>query len=1109
VSDLNQRIERLSPEKRRLLESRIEERRRQFSAGRIGARPNPADPAPPSFIQERFWFLQEMEADAPIYNNPIILKIRGKLKIEVLQKSIAAVIQRHEALRTIFQRTDGDLQQIVQTQWDFQLPSIAIDRYPANRRAEMLARLKMDVIHHPFDLSRDLLLRGTVFCLQPDEYVLLLVIHHIASDFQTSNLLISEIGQAYDDFSQGAEPNLSVISIQYADYAIWQRKKYQGEFLAQKVGYWRQQLADCPAFLNLPTDRPRPPIQTYPGKRHPFFINAELTSEIRSLSLEERVTPFMILLTAFNVLLFRYSSQEDILLGSPVAGRLRSETEQMIGAFINTLVLRVNLAGNPTFKDLLQQVRTVTLMALSNQDLPFEMVVQELQPERNLSFSPFFQVMINYLGTQISPVGFTKLSVDREAVFNGKSIFDLTLLCWSEQTEIKGTFEFNLDLFDPATISKLSVHFQVLLQNFVTDPDKRISAVEMLTNTERQQLLYEWNVIPEIDPTINWVHRQFEYQVEQMPDAIALVFGEQSWTYQELNQKANQFARYLQAKGVGPDVLVGVYLPRSLEMVLAVLAIMKAGGAYIPLDSVQPTDRINQIITTAHPFLVLTDQSLSPQLSNAQIPIFCLDLNWTLVAQYDHENIATFIDPENLAYVIFTSGSTGAPKGVQICHRAVSNVIDTLARDVGINSNDYLLAVTTLTFDIAFVEIFSPLCYGATTEIISSELGKNGFQVLEKINQPEVTMMQATPATWQMVFDTGEIQNANLKILCVGDVMQPGLAKNLISSSAWVWNLYGPTETTIWSTKKQLKNETFPISIGRPIDNTQIFIVDQDRNLVPVGVYGELLIGGVGLARGYLNQPEMTAEKFIPHPFSSTPGDRLYRTGDFARFNRTGEIEFLGRKDNQVKLRGFRIELGEIEAALVTHSEIKDAVVITTKNHRAEMQLSAYIVLRNDSTLHLDEIRTFLGEKISDYMIPATILPVPSFPLTTSGKVDRNTLSTIVPPSNFPKTPFVPPQTPDEKFLAEIWKSVMVVAEIGIHDNFFEIGGHSLLATRVIARIRKKYNIELPLKTIFQNPTIAEMALVIKAAEISETKLKQTSILQVSRDHFRKKNNLK
>ncbi|HET8851594.1 MAG TPA: amino acid adenylation domain-containing protein, partial [Ktedonobacteraceae bacterium] len=849
-------------------------------------------------------------------------------------------------------------------------------------------------------------------------------------------------------------------------FETWRLQQREG--LAEHLDYWKQRLEGAPKGLELPTDRPRPPVQTFAGARYPFVLPQPLFAALETLSQQQEVTLFMTLLAAFQVLLHRYTGQDDLLVGIPIVEYPQAEDAEVIGNFVNFLVLRTSLSGNPSFQELLRRVREVTLEAYAHQHAPFEQLVATLLPERDLSHHPLFQVM--FILENASPEALEVRGPTLHSIVgdSSRTQCDLTLYLQDNVQGLRGWVAYSTDLFDATTIARLVGHWQKLLEGVVADPEQPISELPLLTDAE-QQLLVEWDATVTAYPKENCIHQLFEAQVECTPDAVAAVYKDAQLTYRELNQRANQLAHYLQKLGVGPEVLVGICAERSLDMVVGLLGILKAGGAYVPLDPTYPSERLAFMLTDAQVPVLVTQEHLTKHLPVHGLKVVCLDAEATVLAQQDKANPPPTGTADNLAYVIYTSGSTGRPKGVQILHRAVVNFLLSMRQQPGLTAEDTLLAVTTLSFDIAALEIFLPLIVGARLIVASRDVVTSGTALAEALDRSHATVMQATPITWRMLLAAGWQGNPRLKILCGGEALPQELARQLLPKAASLWNLYGPTETTIWSTVCKIEPEHELVTVGRPIANTQIYLLDAQLHLVPIGVSGELYIGGDDLARGYLNRPELTAERFIPHPFSDAPGACLYKTGDLARYRADGTIELIGRLDHQVKVHGFRIELGEIEAMLGQHLAVRQAVVMAREDTPGDKHLVAYVVPQPEQILTSSELRRLMQERLPDYMIPTAFVFLETLPQTPNGKVDRRALP--APERTRPKvdTPFIAPTLMVHHQLIQIWEELLDARPIGIQDNFFDLGGYSLLAVCLVDRIEQVWGKKISPEVLLAN----------------------------------------
>ncbi|HEU5373874.1 MAG TPA: amino acid adenylation domain-containing protein [Ktedonobacteraceae bacterium] len=1048
---------------------------------------------PLSFMQQPFWLLSQFASDIPAYNLGIDIHLPGSLDAAALQQSLDEIIRRHEAWRTSFPLVDEQPVQRIHPPYALPLAMADVSHLPeAEREAEAL-RLGTALVNQPFDLSKAPPVRALLIRLADAEHRLFLALHHIISDgFSSHQVFLPELSTLYQAFSSGQPSSLPELPIQYADYAIWQHETLQGEALEKLLSYWRDRLAHAPDELVLPTDHPRPLSPSGQGAVQAFTLPKHLGSSLLSLSQQEGTTLFTVLLAAFATLLNRYSGQEDIIIGTPTSGRSHPAVQGLLGVFINTLALRISLSGNPSFREVLNRAREVVHGALAHEALPFEQLVRHLRPERAAGQNPFIQVMLNLQPPAHSlPSGWR---VSAMALQNDLDRFDLSLDLEEGAEGVIGFLKYNTDLFEAQTIQRMIGHWQTLLEGLVAHPDQPIATLPLLTEAERQQTLIGWNATQAPYPNEQVFHQLFEAQVERSPDAVAVVDEHAQLTYRQLNERANQLAHYLLKLGVGPDVLVGLYVDRSVDMLVGLLGIHKAGGAYVPLDPIYPTERLTFMLEDSQAAVLVTQERLRSELPTSALTVVCLDTDLPLLDQQPGADPPSAARGDHLAYVIYTSGSTGKPKGVQVLQRALVNFLLSMRQQPGITATDRLLAVTTLSFDIAGLELFLPLLVGACVIIASRETAANGADLALALKRSQATVMQATPVTWRLLLAAGWQGNPSLKLLCGGEALPLDLARQLLELCGTLWNLYGPTETTIWSTARQITAGDSLISIGRPIANTQIFVLDTHLQPVPIGVPGELFIGGDGLARGYHRRPDLTAEKFVSHPFSTATHARLYRTGDLARFLPTGELEHLGRLDYQVKIRGFRIELGEIEAVLSEHSSVRQAVVVAREDTPGNKLLVAYIVLADGEAPTITTLRGFLKERLPDYMVPAAFIPLDKMPLTPNNKIDRRALPAPDASSRLQGEEFVAPRTPTEEQLAAIWAELLGLPRVSVTENFFALGGHSLLAVRVLLRIQERLQVELPLSTIFEAPTIAELALKLvqrQAMQVDEALLTQ------------------
>jgi len=1054
---------------------------------------------PVSFAQERLWFLDQFEPASPFYNIPAALPLSGRLDLAALRRALDLISERHESLRTTFATLDQRPAQVVHPALRPELSVTDLRTLPEGERRAAAARLATEEAQRPFDLRRGPLLRARLLRLGGEPgAVLLLTMHHIISDGWSMGILFRELGQLYEAGRGGRPARLPELAVQYADFAQWQRLRLRGAYLEGLLGYWRRRLEGAPPVLGLPTDRPRPKVQGFRGATRVFGLGAEVAAGLKALSQREGVTLFMTLLAAFKVLLWRWSGEEDVVVGSPIAGRTRAEVEGLIGFFVNTLVLRTDLSGGPSYRELVGRVREVTLGAYEHQEVPFERLVEELQPHRSLSHNPLFQVMFTLQNTPTYDApGLSQPTL--EALKNspqlGTSRFDLALFTQETAEGVLAGFEYNTDLFEAATIDRMVGHFQTLLAAVIANPGARISELPLLTGPERRQLLRELNDTASELPPHLCVPQSVEAQVERTPGAAAVVMEGRSWTYEEVNRRANQVAHYLRGMGVGPEARVCLYLERSLEMLVGMLGVLKAGAAYVPLDPNYPQERITFIVSDVRAGVVITERRMAAGLVIGDARLCCLDADAEALARQSVHNPPHVVAPDNLAYVIYTSGSTGRPKGVGMTHRALVNLLQWHQRNLPLAEGSRVLQFASQSFDVSIQEILSTWVAGGTLVLTSEETRRDARRLLQEVTRYDVERLFLPQIVLQQLAEAArdaappvcvrEIITAGEQLHLTGPVV--GLLKRLEGCA--VRNHYGPSESHV-VTEFVLRGdpEEWPAlpPIGRPIANTRVYLLDPHLQPVPVGIPGELYIGGAPLARGYVGRPGLTAERFVPDPFGDEPGGRLYRTGDSARFLPGGDIEFLGRLDYQVKLRGFRIELGEVEAALAQHPAVKEAVVVLQQPPAGDKRLVAYFVADGPAPL-TTELYRFLKSQLPEYMIPAVFVQLDALPLSANGKVDRRALPG--PDQQRPELEraFTPPRTPTEQALAKIWSEVLGVERVGVYDNFFELGGHSLLATQVVSRVRAAIQMELPLRSLFESPTIAELAVTILCSRAEET----------------------
>lgn len=1046
-------------------------------------------PLPLSFAQQRLWFLNQLDSNSSVYNIGVALRMEGPLDVNALERSLREIVRRHEDLRTSFVQLEGMPQAVVGdgTSWDLQI--IDAQHLRDDGAGSALRKFAAELVREVFDITRGPLFRAQLLTLGAENHVLVLTLHHIISDGWSIGVLVSEFSELYPAYATGREPFLRPLAVQYVDFADWQRTWLESGELDRQLPYWKKQLAGAPPVLGFPADNRRPPTEMFRGARSKLVVSSTLLRSLEQLSQSRGVTLFMTLLAAFNALLARYTGQDDIVLGSPSANRSRAELNPLIGFFVNNLVLRTDLSGDPTFAELLKRVRDVTLRAYEHQDVPFDKLVQALRPERSLDHSPLFQTMFILQNfpleeLQLAGIRTTPLELDVDT-----ARFDLTVEVFPRHGELWVYFDYNSDLYLQETIERIQQHYLAILHAVCAAPEQKISSIPLLSAPERHRLLIEWNRTEVRIPDDLCFHQQFKEHARATPDRVAVMAGETSLTYRELDQQANRIARVLQAGGAGPEKLVAVCLERSADLVTALLGVAKSGAAYIPLDPAYPKGRIANIFEDAQPLAVLTSghllTKLPEEIQTSGTQIICLEDLEALPL-----DAPISIEParqENLAYVIFTSGSTGRPKGVQITHRALVNFLESMAKEPGFSAADMLLAVTTVSFDIAGLELLLPLYAGATV-CVALQPGDPAL-LMEDIERYRPTVMQATPATWKLLVAAGWKGNPRLKILCGGEALDTDLARSLLVRSQSLWNMYGPTETTIWSAVLHLEAVgTGAIPIGRPIQNTTFYVLDSFLQPVPQGVAGELWIGGEGLARGYLNRPDLTGERFISSPFSNSekPGERLYRTGDLVRYHSDGTLDFFGRLDHQVKFRGFRIELGEIENALRNCPGILDAVTLLREDD-GEKGLVGYVVAIGGELLSIPTLRDSLRQTLPDYMIPGAFVFLDELPRLPNGKLNRAALPAPEKLLELDTSDFVAPATGLQESVANVFRSLLNVEKVGLDDNFFDLGAHSLQIVKVHGELNQNLNLKIPLISFFQYPTIRSLTRWMEQSSGNET----------------------
>lgn len=1108
----------LSADRQALLETWL----RRQSQGKpqeqtIPRRPAEVEKAPPlSFAQQRLWFINRLDPSNVAYNVPTALRLRGFLKVAAVEEAIQRLVERHETLRTTYAVVSGAPVQViapVSPSMRLPLPLIDLSAYPEAEREERAREIMEREVRRPFDLERGPLLYTSLLRLDPQEHILLVSTHHTISDAWALDIFTREWMALYEACASGKPSPLPELPIQYADFAAWQQTWLQGEALNWQLEYWKRHLAGAAMVLELPTDHPRPPLQSFRGTSLLFKLPQELAQRLKTFCVRAQCTLFQALFAAFQTLLYRYSGQADFLVGTPIANRTRPETEGLIGVFVNTLALRTSLPGNPTFRELVQRVREETLEAYAHQDAPFEKLVEALQVPRDLSRNPLFQVMFVFQNNQVFTQQFGDLSLRVLRLDNVAVQFDLTLSMSDTDEGILGALEYNTDLFEKATMERLVGHLQTLLESALSNPDQRVDALPLLTPAEHRQLLVDWNATAVDLPLQRTFFELFSEQAALTPEAAAVCYGEQVLTYGELEARARQAASLLRSLGVEREALVGIYMERSPEMVVAMLGTFLAGGAYVPLDPAYPPERLSLILEDARPAVIVTQRRFRSFLPEQAACIVVLEPDRRALEGQpgDHEGLpyispfgtgnvgvgqprsgddegAPTLDPEQLAYVIYTSGSTGRPKGAMLNHRGMLNHLYAKIRDLRLCAEDAVAQTASHCFDVSIWQFFSALLVGGTVHIFPDEVTHNPERLLEELATASITIVELVPSLLRAMLDGAPQRVSNLVrlrwMVATGETLPIDLCRRWFEAAPAIplVNAYGPTECSDDVTHMLIERST-PLSgasapIGHAIANTRIYLLDDHLQPVPVGIPGQLFVGGVGVGRGYLHNPGRTAAVFLPDPFSSEMGACMYQTGDLVRYLPGGTIEFLGRIDSQVKLRGYRIELGEIEAALLAQPQVREAVVILLEDAPGQKRLVAYLVAQPESSLSTAGIRSSLEQHLPEYMIPSAFVVLEGLPLTPNGKIDRRAL----PEPEDEQRPelavtYIPPASQIERTIATIWQEVLHIDRVGLHDNFFDLGGHSLLMVQVHSKLQEALRTtSLSMLELFRYPSVSTLA---------------------------------
>jgi amino acid adenylation domain-containing protein len=1034
-------------------------------------------PRPLSFPQERLFLLDQMMPGLAAYNVPTLVAVGCTLDEELLRRAFEAVVDRHEILRTSIALIDGAPVQETQPNRRFELPVTDLRSSSSAERESQARQLLAAVARRPFDLSGDILLRAALVHMAPDEDQLLVVFHHVGSDHASSAVLFAELDVIYSALARGEQPDPPALPVQYADFAQWQRERLADE-QDELIEYWTQQLSGAPERLDLPTDRPRPGVQSYRGTLTEFTFDSELVGSLRELAKDHSVSLFMVLLAALNTLLHRYTGVDDLVVGVPVSGRQHEEIAPLLGFFSNTLALRSDLSGDPTFSELLARVKATSLEAQIYQALPFEKLVEVLNPQRTQSHSPLFQVLFGFDVAPTKPPSLAGHGLVALPVPGWEwSRFDLSIVLREvPDGSLQASVEYATDLFDGSTIERLVGQLQTLLAAAAAEPRTSLSKLPMLSQAERRQMLVQWNSTARAYDG-RCLHELFSEQARRVPEAIAVTAGADRITYGELEQRSNQLARELQQHGVGPRALVGISLDRSVELVTALLGVLKTGAAYVPIEPTYPPQRQEFMLADAGARVLITERRYLGVIDPRGAGVIAMDADEARIRAHSAEPLTTESDPQQTAYVIYTSGSTGQPKGVEIRHRSVVNLIAHMRDQPGIGDQDVVANLTTPAFDLSVPDWYLPLTTGARIAIVPREVTLDGVDLADWLARTGATFVQATPTTWQLLVDAGWKGSPRLKVVCGGEALPRALADQLLTRGASLWHMYGPTETTVWSSVLELWPDQGPVPLGGPIANTCFYVLDRNCQPVPIGVPGELYIGGDGVAQGYRNRPELTAEKFVDDPFGSS--GRLYRTGDLVRWRERATLEFHGRIDHQVKLRGFRIELGEIESVLDRHPLVSASVATVREDAPGDQRLVAYVVTAGDDPPDVEDLRRLLRTKLPPFMVPSTFVIVEAFPVTANGKLDRTALP--APDGARPRLAgsYVPPESPLQETLASVWREILGVDRVGIDDDFFDLGGHSLLAVKMLAGVQEELGIDLYLGRIFESPTIRQLAAAV------------------------------
>jgi amino acid adenylation domain-containing protein len=1071
---VNDQLKKMIASNREFLIAHLQSNARVNGAGSLSRVPR-AGRLPVTFAQQRLWFLDQMDPGRSHYNIFIAVKVTGRLDVSALERGLVVLSRRHETLRTRIGERDGAPWVEIDDHFVPRLARHDVCHLPAAERDPQVHRLVLSFGEEPFDLARGPLARYMLVALGAEEYVFAMSMHHIVSDGWSTSILIRELMQLYASAVEGQEPDLPVVA-QYVDYAAWeQRLALEGSF-ARSLDFWKRKLDGAPALIELPMDFPRPMAQSFRGQRMLRGISRELLAGLKNLARREGSTLFVVLLSAWQVLLHRYSGQDDILVGSAAANRSMPELESIVGCLANTIVLRGRMDGNPSFKDYMGSATATVFDALDHQALPFDHLVEALNPARSTSHSPIFQVFFTLMSFPMAQVSISGLRLSPFEAFAEVARFDLGLDAVEYEGELRIYYEFATDLYHEATIDRLHDHYQRLLGVIAAAPDTRIDEIDFLGPEERYQLVERFNDNNVDHDRRRTVHSLFEHSVQERPGSVAVLDGRETLSYEALDRRANALSHFLIQVGVGRGALVAVCIDRTVDMPVALAAVLKAGAAYVPLDPSHPRERLQLTLDDANVTAVLTLDRYCRLFEGCGAPLVRLDSDASRIEAMPSTPPCVVVEPSDLAYVIYTSGSTGRPKGVEVEHRNVVAFIEAMQREPGLTAGEVLLAVTTLSFDIAGLELWLPLSVGARIVVATRADALDGERLAALIEQHAVTLLQATPATWRILLDTGWSGRPQLKALVGGEALPPDLAASLVDCVGELWNMYGPTETTIWSTLTRVVDAGKAITIGRPIANTRCYVLTPDHAVCPIGVAGELCIGGEGVARGYRNRPDLTADRFVDIALQEGRTERIYKTGDVARVRADGTLEYLGRRDTQVKIRGYRIELGEVEAALVSLSGVKEGVAAAREERKGDIRLVGYVTMHQGVSFDEDAARTAMRSKLPDYMVPNAFAVLDALPLTPNGKVDRKALPQPAPERQLRANPAEGVMTPQQRRVAALWRELLHVDSVGLHDNFFDIGGHSLLLVKLHVALKREFATDVALVELFQHTTVHAQA---------------------------------